>query len=230
MKTIINQLVKSLDLKVSTLRDDIDLAYFEDKDDFFILMYSTFSELTQLTDSNLTNIQFALNSLVVDLKTFDILRALQHRSINQNLSLLLFIEYENSISHSFKELNKAEENYINAKKYILPYRVADLEALMSKINTSDDIIKVLNDLAVDNSPLLEQNEESWYDLLLNLFIKIPFLNYRPQDGQQSIGNLSSMITESLNPRQNNLLSIIDGNNIASITDIETFAATNNMLR
>jgi len=229
MKNIIDILAALSGLKVIPLENNLELAYYENKDDFFIFKYSTYAELSELTDASLKDVQFILNSLVVDLKNSETFRALQYRSINQNLSLLLFLEFEDSISQSFKELNKAEENYINAKKYALPYRAADVEILAQKIEGSEDIVKTLNSLAVDNSNLLEKNEESWYDLLLQLFIKVPFLNYQPKDGQQSIGNLHSMIHELLDPRQAALLTIIKESNIADIADIETFVNSKNIL-
>ncbi|MDL2141703.1 hypothetical protein QQY79_04160 [Flavobacterium tructae] len=229
MRNLINTLTEASGLTVIPLAESLQLAYYEDKDDFFIIMHESFPELSKLTSEILKDIQFMLNSLVVEQKKSEIFQSLQHRNVNQNLSLILFLEYEEDLSQSFQEINKAEENYLNAKKYILPYKSTDCEDLKSKIADSSNLIKTLNELAVGHSNLMEETDQTWYDLLLNLFIKIPFLNYQSQNGEQSLSNLTEMINSSLDQRQLELLMLIDNNDISGISDIEAFVSNNNML-
>lgn len=229
MIDLINTLAEASALTVTSLQERLQLAYYEDKDDFFILMYASFQELAELTSKTLRDIQFTLNTIVVEQKKSELFQRLQDRNVNQNLSLILFLEYDEDLSSSYQEIYKAEENYMNAKKYVLPYKAADCNELKTKIADSSDFVEALNRMAVDHSNLIEETNQSWYDLLLNLFIKIPFLNYQPKQGEQSIANLREMIDRSLNPRQQTLLGLIDDNDISNISDIEAFASGNNML-
>lgn len=226
---LINTLAETSALTVTSLQERLQLAYYEDKDDFFILMYASFQELAELTSETLRDIQFTLNTIVVEQKKSELFQGLQDRNVNHNLSLILFLEYDEDLSSSYQEIYKAEENYMNAKKYVLPYKAADCNELKTKIADSSDFVEALNRMAVDHSNLIEETNQSWYDLLLNLFIKIPFLNYQPEQGEQSIANLREMIDRSLNPRQQTLLGLIDDNDISNISDIEAFASGNNML-
>jgi len=229
MRNLINTLAEASALTVTSLGEGLQLAYYEDKDDFFILMYASFQELTELTSETLKDIQFMLNSMVVEQKKSEMFQLLQDRNVGQNLSLILFLEYDGDITSSYQEIYKAEENYMNAKKYVLPYKASDCNGLKAKIGEATNVVEALNRIAVDHSNLIEETDQSWYDLLLNLFIKIPFLNYQPQQEEQSIANLSEMINSSLNPRQQYLLALIDTNDISTVSDIETFASDNNML-
>lgn len=229
MIDLINKLAEASALTVTSLREGLQLAYYEDKDDFFILMHASFEELAELTSETLRDIQYTLNTIVVEQKKSELFQRLQDRNVNQNLSLILFLEYDGDISSSHQEIYKAEENYMNAKKYVLPYKAADCNELKAKIADSSDFVEALNRMAVDHSNLIEETNQSWYDLLLNLFIKIPFLNYQPEQREQSIANLKEMIDSSLNPRQQTLLTLIDDNDISNISDIEAFASGNNML-
>lgn len=229
MKTIVKPLSQQNGLEYLDIDENLDFAYYEDKDDFYLLCFYDYHDLMRLTGDNLKVLEYALNTVVSNTKTSEALARFMDRNVNYNLSLILFVALDNDYPNLIQELNKVEENYINAKKYILPYHSNVLEQLMEKIDDIDNIIQSINDLAIVHSESIQDNQKKWYDLLLNLFIKVPYLNYQPGDHSLTITNLSDSINEVLTDRESFLLSIINNANIFSITDIENFANTKNMI-
>lgn len=229
MKTIVKQLSQKSGLEYLHIDDNLDFAYYQDKDDFYLLCFYDYHDLLRLTGDNLKVLEYALNTVVANAKTSEVLARFTDRNINYNLSLILFVDLDNDYPNLIQELNKVEENYIIAKKYVLHYDSTTLGQLRVKIADSDNIIQSINDLAIVHSDSIQDNEEKWYDLLLNLFIKIPYLNYQPTDHSLTITNLSDSINGVLTDRESFLLSIINTGNISSITDIENFANIKNMI-
>ncbi|KGO93690.1 hypothetical protein [Flavobacterium subsaxonicum] len=229
MKTIINRLISEAGLEFINVDPKLDFAYYEEKDDFFLLLFYNYQDILQITDNNIRVLEYALNTLVVNTKESEILSRFKERNINYNLSIILFVDLDTEYPLLFQEFNKAEENYINAKKYILPYHGDVLANLKERISETDNVAQTLNELAISHSDAISQIEEQWYDLLLNLFIKIPFLNYKPADHSLAIDSLSDSISETLSQREASLLAIINDSNIAAVTDIENFAFNKNMI-
>jgi len=229
MKDLINNIISGNKLKVwiDNFYDlDILFSYFEDKEDFFIFLFCAYSELLQkinIENSNENDIEYALNSFVYEFKK-NRLTNFRNRNIDNNLSLIIVIEETNEdISH----LYKIEENSIISKKYILSYDKQVLEKLKNEIDDSLNIVNVFNELAIKHSDKLQKKEEAWYNLLLKIFIKIPFLNYVSSDDEsKKLENLEDIISQKLDKEQKlilkNILDKYDPNN----TDIELFISSN----
>ncbi len=131
MKELINNIIRDNQLKVmiDNFYDvDIIFSYFEDKEDFFIFLFCTYSELSQKINkdnNNENDIEYALNSFVYEFKK-NRLNDFRNRNIDNNLSLIIVIE---ETSKDMSHLYKIEENSIISKKYILSYDKQELEKL-----------------------------------------------------------------------------------------------------
>lgn len=213
MKELINTIIKDSQLGViaNTFYDlDILFSYFEDKEDYFIFLFCNYSELLQKInkekgDNN--DIEYALNSFVYEFKK-NRLNNFNDRSVDNNLSLIIVIEVEGS--EDLSHLYKIEENSIISKKYILSYDKHTLERLKNEINDSHNIVNVFNELAIKHSAKLQNREEVWYDLLLKIFIKIPFLNYISAINTEvnKLEKLEDLIMQELNAEQRSILNKI----------------------
>lgn len=229
MKDIIHRITQQIGLEYLSLDKNLDFAYYEEKDDFFLLLFYNYQDLMKVTNDHLQDLEYALNTIVVNTKKSEELLQLNERNINYNLSLILFVALDDENPELLQEFNKVEENYINAKKYILPYQANALEQLKSKMGENGNIIQVLNNLAMSHSDDIQNVDKKWYDLLLNLFIKIPFLNYQSTDHTLAITSLANSIDEILTEREAFLLSNLKDENIAIIGDIESFARQKKMI-
>ncbi|OWP82862.1 hypothetical protein BWK59_13615 [Flavobacterium davisii] len=229
MKTIISKIVEESGLKKITLNANVDFTYYDDeKDDFFLLLFYNQNELIELNNNEIVDLEYTINRIIVETKNNETISRFKERNIDHNLSLILLLELENHNGDLQKELNKVEENSLNAKKYVLPYFKNDIETIQLNINNDNEVIRLLNEVAVDNSDLLNKNDESWYKTLMSFFIKIPFLNYLSTENNQSLENLSLTIAESLSNREKHLLSAISDNDFESFTNIEDFITEFNL--
>lgn len=228
MKTIINKIIEENNLKLISLDSKIDFTYYEEKDDFFLFLYYNQNEIVELNNNEIVDLEYTINRIIVELKKDDNLSEFIQRNIDHNLSLVLLLELDNENDELQKELNKVEENSLNAKKYVLPYFKNDVEVLLQKINGTDDIVSQLNKVSIENSDLLDKLDESWYKVLMGIFIKIPFFNYQSTEDNQSLENLSLAVEESLSVREKILLATINDNDFNSFQKIEEFINQHNL--
>lgn len=131
--------------------------------------------------------------------------------MDKNLSLIVCVKRRNLFPESV--LNKIifdiEEDPYFFKKYVLTYTDPQVKQLMKKNQGDASIIeylyRVLND---DNSFQNHKNDpfqESEYNLISKLFIKLPFLNLIKMD--RELVSLKQEINNTLTP---SLLSLRDG--------------------
>ncbi|WBV61308.1 hypothetical protein PFY12_04100 [Chryseobacterium camelliae] len=230
MKAIISKIIEESDLKTISLNSNVDFAYYDnEKEDFFLFLFYNRKEIIELCNNNVADLEFTVNNFIINLKK-EYLTKFRERNIDHNLSLVLLLELEESddIFDLQRELNKVEENSLNAKKYVLPYFRNDIETLQQKITEKNEVLNQLNEIAIDNSNLLDKADEKWYKTLMSFFIKIPFLNYQSTENNQSLENLSLTIEESLSDREKQLLSVISENNFDSFSNIEDFITQFNL--
>lgn len=230
MKTIISKIIEESDLKTISLNTNVDFTYYDnEKDDFFLFLFYNQNELIELNNNEVIDLEYTINRIIVDLKNNENISKFKERNIDHNLSLILLLELgEDDNIDLRRELNKVEENSLNAKKYVLPYFKNDFENLLQKIDGKSEVINLLNEIAVDNSNLLDSVDERWYKTLMSFFIKIPFLNYKSTENNQSLENLSLTIEESLSDREKQLLSVISENNFDSFSNIEDYITQFNL--
>lgn len=230
MKTIISKIIEESDLKTISLNTNVDFTYYDnEKDDFFLFLFYNQNELIELNNNEVIELEYTINRIIVDLKNNENISKFKERNIDHNLSLILLLELgEDDNIDLRRELNKVEENSLNAKKYVLPYFKNDIENLLQKIDGKSEVVNLLNEIAVDNSNLLDKVDERWYKTLMGFFIKIPFLNYQSTENNQSLENLSLTIEESLSDREKQLLSVITENNFDSFSNIEDYITQFNL--
>lgn len=202
-------------------------SFFNDeKEDYYVLLFMSYDELKTLNEDSEFKLEFLINAVIEEdirkkyLKEFDAV------NLDYNLSFILILNLEEETDLILKELHKIEENYRIAKKYILPYNNNDVNNLKQKITSRNAIVE-LNRIAIENSSLLNNKTETWYKLLMSLFIKLPFLNYIPLNDNQQLKNIKNEINSELNDSQKiiveTILSSFDQNQ-----DIEEFLLTNNL--
>lgn len=230
MKTIISKIIEESDLNTISVNANVDFTYYDDgKDDFFLFLFYNQNELIELNNNEVVDLEYTINRIIIDLKNNENISKFKERNIDHNLSLILLLELgEDDNIDLRRELNKIEENSLNAKKYVLPYFRNDIETLQQKITEKNEVVNQLNEIAIDNSNLLDKADEKWYKTLMSFFIKIPFLNYQSTENNQSLENLSLTIEESLSDREKQLLSVISENNFDSFSNIEDFITQFNL--
>ncbi|MDY0931623.1 hypothetical protein [Chryseobacterium sp. CFBP8996] len=218
----INNQLKSLELNDGKLNPT--LLYFENKDDFYILIYSEYKNLLHQLELNESgdHLDLGINAYLDTIKEYSDTASFNSRFIDFNLSCIIAIELDTFDNKDIlKNIHKIEEDYKIAKKYILPYVNSDFELLHSKIEkiSYENLNEKLNSLALQNSNVINDKEEMWYKLLMNLFIKLPFLNYH--SSSFGLSPISELLEEELSEDEKNILKIIEDNYSDSV-DVESF--------
>lgn len=130
--------------------------------------------------------------------------------MDKNLSLIVCVKRRNLLSDPklHKVIFDIEEDPYFFKKYVLTYTDSQVELLIKNqgdISIIEHLYRVLND---DNSFQEHKNDpiqESEYNLISKLFIKLPFLNLRKMD--REMASLKQEINNALTP---SLLSLRNG--------------------
>ncbi|WP_426477541.1 ABC-three component system middle component 1 [Chryseobacterium sp. CBSDS_008] len=228
MKDLIEQIAIASELRTMQITDNKlnpTLFYFEDRDDFYILICAPYNILLHHLDveEEISNLDYGINAYLDTIKGYEQMKAFGS-IVDFNLSSIIVVELDTLEDENIlRNVHKIEENYKIAKKYILPYLNSDLEKLTSEIakTSYENLPQKLNSAALHNSALINIKEESWYQLLMNLFIKIPFLNY--QSGSFGLTTISNLFEGGLSDQEKSLLEIIAGNYEVNM-DIESFVA------
>jgi hypothetical protein len=230
MDEIIKQVLLKNNMKIHEIEYNYKtfFSYFDnDKQDYYVLLFMGYDELIKLNEDGKSKLEFLINVVIEEdlrkkyLKKFDV------NNLEYNISFILILNLEDETELILRELHKIEENYRVAKKYILPYKNNDFATLKEKISISEDIIYELNRIAIDYSNLLNNKNETWYKLLMSLFIKLPFLNYVPLGNNQQLRNIKNEIDNVLNEPQKVFTDKIL-NDYTEYSDVEEFLLTNNL--
>lgn len=229
MKKIIETLSKSNGLLIQHLNYnelDVLFAHYDEKNDFFLFLFDGFVELHQKlkTDIDNHNLEYAINNMVYNMLQTDELRIYQDRYIGHNISIVLVLSGVNEDNEI--GLFKIEENVYTSKKYVLHYDESNLIELKGRLNAEEasDVSISLNRLVKNHSDLLkESNDKSgWYELLLRLFIKIPFLNYINTDTNSlELITMENTLMIALASDQKELVNEINKIDVKNIAAIET---------
>lgn len=232
MRDLVNSIIVQNELQIIPVESDpeinIDFAYYELKDDFFIFFYCDYEYLITSNGGDITNLEYYLNALIIDLKNNEAIKVFKERNLEYNLSFILVIEINEENKNSIYDLNKIQENNKNAKKYILPYNKNELNTLKEKISRHCPINEELNRISIENSNCLGKKEQRWYELLMSLFIKIPFMNYLSVKENNKLGNISEAINDRLSKDQKSILSIIEKGDFND-SNIEKFLFDNKLI-
>lgn len=200
------------------------LLYFDDKDDFYIILSSEYQNLLHQLEleENSNDIDLGINAYLDTIKEYSDIEIFRSRFIDFNLSCIVAVQLETLENENIlKQIHKIEEDYKIAKKYVLPYLNSDFELLNEKLQSiaSDSLNEKLNKIALENSDIINNKDESWYQLLMNLFIKLPFLNYHSDSF--GLTTVAELLDTDLSGEEKTLLQNINDNYSESV-DIETF--------
>jgi len=200
------------------------LLYFDDKDDFYIILSSEYQNLLHQLEleENSNDIDLGINAYLDTIKEYSDTEIFRSRFIDFNLSCIVAVQLETLENENIlKQIHKIEEDYKIAKKYVLPYLNSDFELLNEKLQSivSDSLNEKLNKIALENSDIINNKDESWYQLLMNLFIKLPFLNYHSDSF--GLTTVAELLDTDLSGEEKTLLQNINDNYSESV-DIENF--------
>lgn len=200
------------------------LLYFDDKDDFYIILSSEYQNLLHQIEleENSNDIDLGINAYLDSIKEYSDTEIFRSRFIDFNLSCIVAVQLETLENENIlKQIHKIEEDYKIAKKYVLPYLNSDFELLNEKLQSiaSDSLNEKLNKIALENSDIINNKDESWYQLLMNLFIKLPFLNYHSDSF--GLTTVAELLDTDLSGEEKTLQQNINDNYSESV-DIETF--------
>ena len=149
--------------------------------------------------------------------------------LDKNTSAIYLVKFsETNILKKYRNLiYSIEESPNYFKRYILPYtekQVSELKQVITNYNDKN-IIKLLSDLADEEenyySLMNGTNDNSVYELVIRLFSKIPFLQYRFKATSDDI-SLEKMVKDALD---DNLIKYDEAirenrNKIAELIDLE----------
>lgn len=233
MKNLIKGIAENNHLKSLELNDgklNPTLLYFEDKDDFYIIISSEYQNLLEQLEleENSNDIDLGINAYLDTIKEYSDTEIFRSRFIDFNLSCIVVVQLETLQNEDvLKRIHKIEEDYKIAKKYILPYLNSDFEALNEKLQniTTDSFNEKLNKIALGNSDIINNKNESWYQLLMNLFIKLPFLNYHSDSF--GLTTIAELLDDNLREDEKTILHNIN-DNYSEDVDIETFISQFNI--
>lgn len=126
--------------------------------------------------------------------------------LKNNLSSIILVDCSEK-DYPINKVKKIEDDKFYAKKYVLKYNTSDIEKLKKELK----IVKTeSNDFGYAFSLILNKHDflseehvqdltkpvNSWYRLLLDFYIKIPFLNYIVPE-QKNLLDLDSQINQKL---------------------------------
>ena len=230
MKDLINSILLQSDFDIKEIVYPIStlFSFFKDqKEDYFILLFMDYSEMINEVEDKNKDLEYLINVIIEDLRK-NHLTEFNFKNLDYNLSTILFLNLEEPNENILTELHKIEENYRVSKKYVLPYKQEDLKIIKEKLKESEDIIYDLNKISMTDNGLINSDNQTWYKLLMNLFIKIPFLNFQDLTHSEQLKDISKEINNDLDYHQKNILEKIieyDENQ-----DIEKFLIQNNFLK
>ncbi|PVV55004.1 hypothetical protein, partial [Chryseobacterium sp. HMWF035] len=170
------------------------------------------------------DLEYLLNVIIEDIRKNYLIK-FNFKNLDYNLSTILFLNLEKPTENILTELHKIEENYRVSKKYVLPYKEDDLKIIKEKLNNSENIIYDLNKISIENNELVNSADQTWYRLLMNLFIKVPFLNFQPLQENEQLKDISDEINKDLDFYQKNVLQKLI--KYDEDQDIESFLIQNN---
>jgi hypothetical protein len=218
--------IKEVDYSISTL-----FSFFKDqREDYFILLFMDYAEMLNYNKSEdevqvkNKDLEYLLNVIIEDIRK-NYLVKFNLKNLDYNLSTILFLNLEKPTENILTELHKIEENYRVSKKYVLPYKQDDLKTIKEKLNNSENIIYDLNKISIENNELINSADQAWYRLLMNLFIKVPFLNFQPLKENEQLKDISDEINKDLDSYQKDILQKLI--KYEESQDIEYFLIQNN---
>lgn len=218
--------IKEVDYSISTL-----FSFFKDqREDYFILLFMDYEEILNYNNSEdkvqigNKDLEYLLNVIIEDIRKNYLIK-FNLKNLDYNLSTILFLNLEKPTENILTELHKIEENYRVSKKYVLPYKEDDLKIIKEKLNNSENIIYDLNKISIENNELVNSADQTWYRLLMNLFIKVPFLNFQPLQENEQLKDISDEINKDLDFYQKNVLQKLI--KYDEDQDIESFLIQNN---
>lgn len=218
--------IKEVDYSISTL-----FSFFKDqREDYFILLFMDYEEILNYNNSEdkvqigNKDLEYLLNVIIEDIRKNYLIK-FNFKNLDYNLSTILFLNLEKPTENILTELHKIEENYRVSKKYVLPYKKDDLKIIKEKLNNSENIIYDLNKISIENNELVNSADQTWYRLLMNLFIKVPFLNFQPLQENEQLKDISDEINKDLDFYQKNVLQKLI--KYDEDQDIESFLIQNN---
>lgn len=228
MKNFVLKIAEESGLKITSLNlDELDLylANFDTKDDFYLFLFID-EEKIQTEFKELKDVEYAMNRIANTAKSL-VLKEYKERALENNLSFLIFISSKLLSQEIYSA--RIEENQFVAKKYVLEYEQENLIKLKEKIEDAKRYSQQLCFLASKYGHTLnDKNHNSWYLLLLKMFIKIPFFNYQPEY-EGSIPNLEQKINQRFSNEDQDLFDLIEEAELLSKDRFEDFLLEKNLL-
>lgn len=208
MEKFINKLFNYY--KCSITRGEF-LNFFRKESDYFIIKNYGLDDFENFFNSKNTK------KIILDFES----ECKKNLEMNKNTSLLILLEVQN-LKQDYEKLKtqilRIEEDVYFFRKYVILYDKKGNIELEKKINQVDDLIKYINQIKL-TSFQKDIFKDSFLFLLIQLFIKIPFLqleiksqndnfNLREQINtkikEKSLENLNNFITQYMNGWDKNI--------------------------
>ncbi|MEY3500063.1 MAG: hypothetical protein RL308_1732 [Bacteroidota bacterium] len=201
MNELIDKLSEEFGLKQIQMSKSpflIRFSYSEEKDDFFLFLFSSIEEILAKIDHKL-DLEYYLNVITDKIKNDKTISDFKNRALDQNLSVILVLNCDPKMG-DLDWVYKCEENYVLSKKYVLLYDDNTLFELKKRISSNKSgYLESFHSTLINNSnQLTSLKMEPWYSLLTTVYSKIPFLNYVVSEGdQKTLSDVQSEIDKEL---------------------------------
>lgn len=139
--------------------------------------------------------------------------------MEKNTSLIILLETTERDSNFNRKIFDIEENKYNFKKYVITYTKSQLEKLQELYRQGDDLLKKTNKIIYDTDEFtgFKSNplENSLYNIVSKLYIKLPFLKLNPEEKELSSleSDIKSKISSDEKIDKDIVRKIIDSNDI-----------------
>lgn len=172
--------VKNKKYRINNYIDNISMFVpnvSNNKIEYFIVI-----NLKNPTISNLNKlIEYDFNSIYSYVKSIKDYKAYMEK----NTSLVVLLETTERDSNFNRKVFDIEENKYNFKKYVITYTQDQLEQLQDIDSQEGDLLKKTNEIIYDKDEFIEFKsnpmEDSLYNIVSKLYIKLPFLKLNPKE-------------------------------------------------
>lgn len=176
----INLIGRSKIYRINSYIDNIDMfvsSNLRNKIEYFIVI-----NLKNPTANNLNKlVEDGFNSI------YSYIKSSKHYNayMEKNTSLVVLLETTERDSNFNRKVFDIEENKYNFKKYVITYTQDQLEQLQDIDSQEGDLLKKINEIIYDKDEFIafksNPMEDSLYNIVSKLYIKLPFLKLNPKE-------------------------------------------------
>lgn len=174
MKAIIQKLFKDKDYE--TLYEKKDFIFYKKKeleDNYIVVFYNGTINKVKIEEYLINLYEKNISKLLKENKVTE--------AFEKNISLILLINPVKIKEDQIRKITYSiEESKIYFKRYVIEYNSSEKQEFLKKFSKIDNLLNEFDQeiKKIENFEKYKQKKESFYNLLIKLYIKIPFLEFK----------------------------------------------------